>query len=132
MKHFEILVGRDGFTVDLVKTRWWLVEEAMNAWCRLTGCRGCWGPLQMLQYKALNTHRHFSIPADTERLREFVAWAGFNIDDQFWGGPSTEDCEATRDGADGPPNDVCFLLAGHEGDHHDQENGARWPDEESS
>lgn len=84
MRHFEILVGRDGFTVDQIKTRWYLVEKATNAWHRLTGCRACWGPLQLMQHKALNTHQHFHIPADQAQVQAFADWAGYDIGEHFW------------------------------------------------
>lgn len=85
MRHFEILVSRDGLTVDKVKTRWYLVERALNGLCRITRCCFCHiGPMQTWQCHALNTHQHFLIPADQAQVQAFADWAGYNIGKNFW------------------------------------------------
>lgn len=85
MRRFEVLVSRDAIVVDQIKTRWYLVERAVNMLCRLTRCHACWvWPVRPLLNRAINTHESFRIPADEAQIRAFIAWARFDIANDLW------------------------------------------------
>ncbi len=93
MKHVEVYTCSQPtqVTLELVPTRWWLVDHALHMFCRLTRCRFCmWWPVWLLANHSLNrpSRKRFEIPAaDVEllsRVRDFMEWepSSFIEDDE--------------------------------------------------